>query len=207
MRSMSQSFNLPLTSGHPDQIRFPDRCICCGKLRQADSTMIVSRLVMREGQQEAVLLRYTIPHCEKCHRSTKAIFLAGFLPFLAGFVLLGGAAFVVMTFYANALGIDQNSIPGSSNSLILGAGAGLAVGFVSGFLCEVMARILLLPFLGRGLWQAPLMITQFIHDADYMAGLSGKLDSTALNLQLTFTNDVLAHEFAALNPSAIRQKL
>lgn len=199
---MPRSFCLSFPSASPEQIRFPDRCVCCGAPRQADSTLAVSRLVMRGQRQEPVMLRYAVPHCDPCHRGTKAVFLAGLLPFLAGFILLGGAAFVLVTFNATEMGMDRNTVPGSLNSIILGAAAGLAVGLVSGFLFEGLARLLLLPIFGQALWQAPLLATQFIQDADYVAGLRGRLDLEAAHLLLAFSNDELAAEFKALNPKA-----
>lgn len=196
---MARSFRLPLPAANPEKIRFPERCVCCGAPRQADSTLAVSRLVMRKQRQEPVTLRYAVPHCDRCYRGTKSVFLAGLLPFLAGFILLGGVAFVVSAFYANALGIDLNNVPGSGNSLIVGGAAGMTVGLISAFLFEGAARLLLLPIFGQALWQAPLLMTQFIQDADYVAGLRGKLDPEAKHLLLTFNNDDLAAEFARLN--------
>lgn len=196
---MAQSFRLPLPAANPDKIRFPDRCICCGAPRQADSTLVVSRVVQRKQRQEPVILRYAVPHCDKCHRGTKAVFLAGLVPFLAGFILLGGAAFVLAAFYASAIGLDLNNVPGSANSLVVGAAAGMIVGLVGAFLFEGAARLLLLPAFGQALWQAPMLMIQFIQDADYVAGLRGKLDSEAKHLLLTFNNDDVAAEFAGLN--------
>lgn len=196
---MARSFRLPLPAANPDKIRFPNRCVCCGAPHHADSTLGVSRVVQRKRRQEPVVLRYAVPHCDKCHRGTKSVFLAGLLPFLAGFVLLGGAAFVLAAFYASALGIDRNSVPGSANSLVVGAAAGMMIGLVGAFLFEGAARLLLLPFFGQALWQAPMLMTQFIQDTDYIAGLRGKLDPEAKHLLLTFNNDELAAEFARLN--------
>ena len=196
---MAQSFRLPLPAANPENIRFPERCVCCGAPRQADSTLVTSRLVMRKQRQEPVTLRYAVPHCDRCYRGTRSVFLAGLLPFLAGFILLGGAAFVLTAFYANAIGLDLNNVPGSGNSLIVGGAAGMIVGLISAFLFEGAARLLLLPFFGQALWQAPLLMTQFIQDADYVAGLRGKLDPEAKHLLLTFNNDELAAEFARLN--------
>lgn len=196
---MARSFRLPLPAANPENIRFPERCVCCGAPRQADSTLVASRLVMRKQRQEPVTLRYAVPHCDRCHRGTKSVFLAGLLPFLAGFILLGGAAFVLAAFYASALGIDRNSVPGSANSLVVGGAAGMIVGLISAFLFEGAARLLLLPVFGQALWQAPMLMTQFIQDADYVAGLRGKLDPEAKHLLLTFNNDELAAEFARVN--------
>lgn len=196
---MARSFRLPLPAANPENIRFPNRCVCCGAPRQADSMLVASRLVMRKQRQEPVTLRYAVPHCDKCYRGTKAVFLAGLVPFLAGFILLGGAAFVLMTSYAIDLGLDLNNVPGSGNSLVVGGAAGMIVGLAGAFLFEGAARLLLLPVFGQALWQAPMLMTQFIQDADYVAGLRGKLDPQAQHLLLTFNNDELAAEFAQLN--------
>lgn len=196
---MARSFRLPLPAANPEKIRFPERCVCCGAPRQADSTLVASRLVMRKQRQEPVTLRYAVPHCDRCYRGTKSVFLAGLLPFLAGFILLGGAAFVVMTSYAIDWGLDLNNLPGSSNSLVVGGAAGMIVGLIGAFLFEGVARLMLLPVFGQALWQAPMLMTQFIQDADYVAGLRGKLDPEAKHLLLTFNNDELADEFARLN--------
>ncbi|MBK8904929.1 MAG: hypothetical protein IPM53_27365 [Anaerolineaceae bacterium] len=196
---MSRSFRLSLPAANPEKIRFPNRCVCCGAPRQADSTLVVSRLVMRKQRQEPVTLHYAVPHCDRCYRGTKSVFMAGLLPFLTGFILLGGAAFVVVTFYAVDMGLDLNNVPGSGNSLVVGGVAGLAVGLVSAFLFEGVARLLLLPFFGQALWQSPMLMAQFIQDADYVAGLRGKLDPEAKHLLLTFNNNDMAAEFAELN--------
>jgi hypothetical protein len=82
---------------------------------------------------------------------------------------------------------------------VVGGAAGMIVGLIGAFLFEGAARLLLLPFFGQALWQAPLLMTQFIQDADYVAGLRGKLDPEAKHLLLTFNNDELAAEFARLN--------
>ena len=199
---MPKSFQLPLEFGKPDQIRFPDCCVCCGAPRQANSTLTVNRLIMRKQRQEAVTHQYAVPHYEQCHRGTKAVFMATFLPFLAGFLLAGGLTFIVVTLYAHDLGLDSNSIRGINNSSIAGGADGLIVGFVSAFLFEGLARLILRPVFGPALWQAPMLLNQFFQDADYVAGLLGKLDPNATHLLLTFKNDDIAAVFQKLNPAA-----
>lgn len=199
---MTTSFQLPLESGKPGQIRFPDCCVCCGAPQQANSTLTVSRLVMRKQRQEAVTYQYAVPHCEKCHRGTKAVFVASLLPFLAGFLLAGGLAYILVTVYTMDLGIDRNHIQGINNSSIAGAAAGLLVGLVSAFLFEGLARLILRPFFGPSLWQAPMLITQFFQDADYVAGLLGRLDTKGTQVRLTFKNNEIANAFKKLNPEA-----
>lgn len=199
---MPQTFRIPFPAAEPDQLRFPERCICCGAPPQENSTLVITRLVKRKRKQLIETLHYSVPHCERCFKGTKAVFLASLLPFAAGFILLGGAAFLAAVFYTSELGVDLNTTPGTNNSFILGGAAGLLMGFLGGFIVEGLFRLILLPFYGRALWQAPLLAVQFIRDADYIAGLHGKLTPEDDYLQLTINNDNLAQEFANLNPQA-----
>ena len=159
-------------------------------------------MVMRGKRQEAVILKYQVPHCRRCARSTKAVFLAGCIPFVLGLLVVGVAVFLVVTFGAITWGLDEDGKPNNANSLVLGAAAGLFAGLVGGFLFEVMARIILLPVMGRGLLAAPLLALQFLTDSDYVAGLKGKLESDASRVHFTFSNDDVAREFRSLNPQS-----
>ena len=199
---MSKSYRLSYPSAEPEQIRFPNHCVCCGKPAQVTSNLAVTRQIKHKSKQETEILHYPVPHCGRCYRGTKAVFLAGLLPFLAGFVVLGGSAFVVTMIYTTNKGIDQNIVPGSNNSFVVGAAAGLVVGLVAGFLFELLARLLLLPLFGRALWQAPMLMTQFVRDSDYVAGLYGSLDRPTGDLLLRFNRDDQAELFAAENPAA-----
>jgi hypothetical protein len=77
--------------------------------------------------------------------------------------------------------------------------AGLLAGIAGGLLFEVLARIILVPFLGTRLLRAPLMAMQLLRDSDYVVGLYGKLNREGTICELNFTNDEVAHEFEALN--------
>jgi hypothetical protein len=165
--------------------------------------LVLTRLVTRGQRQEQVSRTYQIPHCPRCARSTNALFLAGCIPFVLGLLLVGIATFVVVAFGASALGLDDYGQPRNNNSLVLGAGVGLLAGLVVGFVFEVVARVVLLPLFGTALLRAPLLTTQIMSDADYVVGLSGKLDVTASFLQLTFANDDIAREFQSLNAAVL----
>jgi hypothetical protein len=145
------------------------------------------------------MLTYQVPHCRRCARSTKTVFLAGCIPFVLGLLVVGIAVFLAVTFGASVWGLDSYGQPHNNNSVLLGAAAGLFAGVVGGFLFEVMARVILLPVMGRGLLAAPLLAMQFIADADYVAGLKGKLESDASSVHFTFANDDVAREFGSLN--------
>jgi hypothetical protein len=161
--------------------------------------MGLTRFVTRGKRQEAVTLKYQVPHCRRCARSTKSVFLAGCIPFVLGLLVVGVAVFLVVAFGAMVWGLDDVGKPNNSNSLVLGAAAGLFAGLVGGFLFEIMARIILLPVMGRGLMAAPLLALQLLDDSDYVAGLKGKLESDASRVHFTFSNDDVAREFRSLN--------
>ena len=186
-------------------LTFPSRCVGCGGPHETESTLLVARQVMRERgrrakpQQKTVTFKYAVPHCARCARATKAVFLAALIPCLLGLLVVGGAVFVVVTVGAWRLGLDEGGRPEHQPSLVLGAFAGLVAGIAGGFVFEVVGRLLLLPFFGRSLWRAPLLAPQFITDADYVAGLTATPSRDARELRLTFSRDEAAADFAALN--------
>jgi hypothetical protein len=181
-------------------VQFPQRCICCGAPKDTESTILINRLVMRKNRQHTVTIKLQAPHCERCARSTKSVFLAGLIPFLLGFISVGGVVFIAVTLIANAAGMDDyNQYTPGWYSGILGAAAGLISGLVSGFLFELAARILLLPVFGEGLLRAPLLAMQFLNDSDYVAGLTVKPDAKMEFLTFIFHNEEIAREFGALN--------
>lgn len=196
---MSQTFQIPIPPTGQSPLVFPNRCVACGAPKQTESTLLINRLVVRDEQQVPVSLKYPIPHCERCARSTKAVFLAGCIPFVLGVLLVGGLTFFAVAYGASVRGLDEYGQPNNFNSLVLGAAVGLVAGLIAGFLFEVAARVLLLPLFGQALFRAPLLAAQFFTDADYVAGLTARPDRAALFLQLTFANDETAGEFRSLN--------
>lgn len=193
---MSEQVQLPRKDR---TIVFPDKCACCGAAKVTESRMVLNRLVARGQRQESVDLKLEIPHCGRCARGTKAVFLAGCIPFVLGLLLLGLITFGLVTFQGWKWGLDEMGKNGNANSLVLGAAAGLGVGLVGGFLFEVIARVLLLPVMGRALFDAPLLAIQFLKDSDYVAGVSGKLSKDGDEVHLTFNNPAVAREFRMLN--------
>ena len=177
------------------ELRFPDRCASCGRPAETHSRLMVGPAPQTGG--EAPVMQ--VPHCARCARATQVIFLAGLLPFGAGFVLVGGAAFVVAAFGASWLGLDEIGQPNNANSLIIGAAAGLIAGILGAFVFELIARVALLLVFGRALWNAPPLTAQMFEDSDHVAGLTyhpARGDNLA---RLTFFNDAVAAEFAELN--------
>jgi hypothetical protein len=199
---MPATLDLALDPRAPAPPAFPARCVACGAPAAAVSPLALSRLVARGQRQETVEVKLPVPHCARCARASRSLFLAGCVPFAAGFVLAGLAGFLLGAVATASLGLDVDDaeiIP----ELVVGGLLGLAAGFVGGFLAELLARVLLLPFLGRGLLRAPLLAVQFLTDADYVAGLEGRLARDGAGLRLTFSHDDVAREFAALNQSRL----
>ncbi len=161
--------------------------------------MVLNRLVARGQRQDSVDIKLQIPHCERCARGTKAVFLAGCIPFVLGLLIFGIITFGLVTFQSWKWGLDEMGKNGNANSLVLGAAAGLFVGMVGGFLFEVLARVLLLPIMGRSLYDAPLLAVQFLKDSDYVAGVSGRLSKDGDDVYLSFNNSDVAREFRKLN--------
>ena len=155
------------------------------------------------GTQRPVHAKLPVPHCDGCARTTKAVFLAALIPFALGFLAIGGAAFAVVGLGAAAAGLDQVGRLNNANSLMLGAAAGLVAGIIGAFVCELAARVLLLPLFGRALWQAPLFVPSLFTDADYVAGLTGRPNADLTAVTLMFAHDDIANEFAAVNAARL----
>jgi hypothetical protein len=199
---MAYQIRLPHDPARPVPPAFPPVCACCGRPPETESPLNLSRLVARGGDQQLVAVKLLVPHCTRCARATRSIFLAGCLPFVGGGLLIGLAAFAAGFVLATAYGLDEAASDEAWPSLVVGGGAGLIFGLVGGFVAELVARVLLLPFLGRALLAAPLLAVQFLRDSDYVAGLTGRLAPTGESVELRFDNEDIGREFQRLNPAA-----
>ncbi len=153
---------------------FPERCAGCGAPPATTSKLVITRLVEgQSGAQRPVTIAWPVPHCAVCARATKAVFLAGFVPFALGFLVAGVAAFVLVGWQSLVWGVDDGPTAGPPRTpaaLVLGALSGLLAGIAGGFVFELAARAVLLPVLGRALWRAPLLVPSLLTDADRVAG-------------------------------------
>jgi hypothetical protein len=197
---MSISYNVRIPGGIAPALTFPARCVSCAQAAETTSRLLIVRNVARpKGRgQQTVRIQYDAPHCAACARSTKAVFLAGLIPFALGFLLVGGIAFVAVGMSAARMGLDEMGKPANSNSLVLGAAAGLFGGIAGGFLFELVARLLLLPIVGLALLRAPLFVPSLFTDTDYIAGLTARPNAD-FTLTLTFANPDIARDFEAAN--------
>jgi hypothetical protein len=206
---MAISCNVPISGGTAPDLTFPARCVSCAQAAETTSRLLVVTNVTRRSargrqtqqkqrKQQTVRIQFDVPHCAACAWSTKAVFLAGLIPFALGFLTVGGAAFVAAGLGAAYIGLDDVGRRENANSLVVGAAAGLFGGIAGGFLFELVARVLLLPIMGRALLRAPLLVPSFFTDSVYIAGLSAR-PNPDFTLTLTFANDEIAREFEAAN--------
>jgi hypothetical protein len=197
---MPISCTVPIPGGHAPALTFPARCVSCAKPAETTSRFAIAKNMARpKGRgQQTVRIQFDIPHCAACARATKAVFLAGLIPFGLGFLVVGSAAFVTVGMWAALLGLDDVGQPSNANSLVLGAAAGLIGGIAGGFLFELLARLLLFPIMGRALLRAPLLVPTFFTDTDHIAGLTAR-PAPDFTLTLTFANPDIAREFEATN--------
>lgn len=198
---MAVTVSLVVPPEGPPSLAFPQRCVNCAGPKDCESRLVVTRLVVDPdtGEQAPVTATSQVPHCRACARATRAQFLATILPFLLGFLVVGVIVFGRVGLAATDAGLDEVGRSGSPNALILGAAAGLAAGLAAGAVCEALARVLLLPIVGRSILTAPWLVSSIVSDADHVAGLTGRPDTRFTRLTLTFTNDDVAREFAAAN--------
>lgn len=203
---MATTLTIALTDDDTASLVWPERCVGCGAAPTTHSQLAFAKVVTNaRGTQTPKHRKLAVPHCDGCARATKAVFLAGLVPFVLGFLVAGGAAFAVVAFNASAAGLDDIGRPNNANSLVLGAAAGLGAGLVGAFVVELAARVLLVPILGGALWRAPLFVPSLLTDVDYVAGLTGRPDAGLTAVTLTFTNDDAARDFAAANAVRLQQ--
>lgn len=185
-------------------IVFAERCVGCGEVATTQSNLSFAKVTTNaRGTQAPVHVKLPVPHCQACASRTKRVFLAALVPFVLGFLVVGGAAFVLVAFKAATAGLDEVGRPNNANSLIVGAAAGLAAGLVGAFVAELIARVLLLPVLGSALWQAPLFVPSLLTDVDHVAGLTGRPNGDLTAITVTFAHDDIAQAFARSNVSRV----
>jgi len=194
---MRRSIEVALGADRQRSLVFPSRCVSCGSQPTTQSPLVITRLITRDDEQEAVTLRYGVPHCQRCARSTRATFLVALTSFLLGFLVVGSLAFFFG--WKGVAWLDEYGRPANANSLLVATGVGLVAGLAGGLAFELAARLLLLPVFGWTLLLAPPLAVQCFTDADSVAGLTATPNADATVLRVTLTNERVAREFEQLN--------
>ena len=124
-----------------------------------------------------------------------------------GFLVAGASTFVLVGWQSLVWGVDDDPTAGpppTPAAVVLGALAGLLAGIAGGFILELVARVLLLPVLGRARWRAPLLVPSLVTDADRVAGMPARANAQMTELAVTFDDDHFARAFVAVNAATTR---
>ena len=79
---MASTLTIVVTDLESEPLAFPATCVGCGGVPVTTSLLSFAKVVTNaRGAQNPVHLKIPVPHCQACARSTKAVFLAGLVPF------------------------------------------------------------------------------------------------------------------------------
>lgn len=188
------TIDLPISDPkNPPKIKFPDRCVNCGRPKHVVLPMKLTMGVEKRGQ--GVLMDFPVPLCAECERKEKQVTLVTLIPFLIGGFITGVIAFVPAWLLA-----PQGTTPQTLNfDLVFGGFVGLIVGLIGGTVVEFVAKLLFAPVYGRLLLKRPLSVVSLFNDSEDVVGLSAKFTDKKKSLKLTFENDGMAKEFGQIN--------
>jgi hypothetical protein len=178
---------------NPPMLKFPDRCVNCGKPKHTILPMKLNMGIQKGSQR--VLMDFPVPLCDQCERRERRITNVTLLPFfIAGLVICVGVFIPVWLITP-----DGTSSQTLGASLTIGAFAGLSAGIIGGSLIELALKYLFARAYGRSLSERPLTIIGLFNDSENVVGLSTKFTDGKKSLKLTFENDEVAREFEKQN--------
>ena len=177
----------------PPVLKFPDRCVNCGKPKVRVLSVKLSTGAQKSGQM--VQLEMNVPLCAECAKKEDRIANVTWLPFFIVGLLAGVVAFIpVWLFSPEGTSTQTLALP-----YVLGAAAGLIAGIIAGTLVEFILKILFAPAYGKLLLKRPLTIFAVFNDSEDVIGLSARFTEGKKSLKLIFENDEIAREFIILN--------
>jgi len=178
---------------NPPKLKFPDRCVNCGKPKQVVMPMKLNMGVEKRGQ--GVLMDFPVPLCAECEKKERRITYVTLVPFVVVGFILGAIAFVPALLIA-----PEGTTPDTYNFPFVFAGfVGIVIGAIGGTVVEFVLKFLFAPAYGQLLLNRPLTILSFFNDSEDVIGLSAKFTEKKKSLKVTFENDEVAREFKRLN--------
>jgi hypothetical protein len=177
----------------PPVLKFPDRCVNCGKPKMRVLPVKMSTGAQKSGQM--IQLEMNVPLCADCSKKEDRIANVTWLPFF----IVGLLACVAVFIPVWLLSPEGTSNQTLALPYVLGSAAGLAVGIAAGTLAEFVLKVLLAPVYGKLLSKRPLTIVSVFNDSEDVIGLSAKFTENKSSLKLTFENDEIGREFDALH--------
>ena len=177
----------------PAKLNFPDRCVNCGKPRSRTWPVKLNTGAQKRGQM--VQLAFQVPMCAECSVKENKIGNVTWIPFFVVGLLVCIIAFVP----AWLLSPEGTTPQTYALPYIIGAFVGMITGIIAGTLVEYILRMIFVGSYGKLLRQRPLTIFSIFSDSEDLVGLSTRFSEDKKKLKLIFENDVIAHEFSALN--------
>jgi hypothetical protein len=179
----------------PPVLKFPERCVNCGKPKHVVMPMKLKMAVEKRGQ--GVLMDFPVPLCAECEKKERRITNVTLLPFLIAGLLVCVIVFIPVWL----LTPDGETIQTMGFAPAMGAFVGLIVGVIGGSVVEFVLKLVFAPVYGQLLLKRPLTVFSLFNDSEDVIGLSAKFTDQKKSLKLIFENDEIAREFEKLNTS------
>lgn len=177
----------------PPALKFPERCVNCGKPREEMLGMSLNMGV--QYRDRPVTMDMKVPMCKACAEKERSIAKVTFVPFLIIGFIFGAIAFVPAMLIA-----PEGTTPQTLTfPFVFGGFVGLIVGMIAGTLGEMIVKTLAVPFYGKLVTRRPLTIISFLSETDDLIGISAKFLREKKLVQLEFENEETAREFSNLN--------
>ena len=164
----------------PPVLKFPGRCVNCGKPKARELAVKLNTGAQKSGQM--IQLEMNVPLCADCSKKEDRSANVTWLPFFIVGVLVCVLAFVPVWL----LSPEGTTTQTLAMPYVLGATAGLVAGIVAGTLVEFVLKILFMPVYGKMLSKRPLTIVAVFNDSEDVIGLSAKFTDGKKSLHLTF---------------------
>ncbi|WKZ42722.1 MAG: hypothetical protein QY302_11530 [Anaerolineales bacterium] len=178
---------------NPPTLKFPDRCVNCGKPKHIVIPMKLNMGVEKRGQ--GVLMDFPVPLCAECEKKEKRVTNVTLVPFVIVGLLLCAITFVPVWLITP----DGETIQTIGFSATVGTLAGIIVGLIGGTVVEFILKLLFAPAYGQLLLKRPLSIFSLFNDSEDVIGVSAKFTDKKKSLKVTFENDEIGKEFKQLN--------
>lgn len=180
---------------NPPKLKFPDRCVNCGKPKRVVMPMKLNMGVEKRGQ--GVLMDFPVPLCAECEKKERRVTKVTLLPFVIAGFIIGAIAFVPALLIS-----PEGTTPDTLNfPFVFGGFVGIVVGAIGGTIVEFVLKLLFTPVYGQLLLKRPLTIFSLFNDSEDVIGLSAKFTDKKGSLNVTFENDEMGKEFQKLNNS------
>lgn len=178
---------------NPPALKFPNRCVNCGKPKNVVMPMKLNMGVEKRGR--GVLMDFPVPLCAECEKKERRVTNVTLVPFVIAGLIIGAIAFVPAWLIS-----PQGPTPDTAGfPFVFGGFVGLVAGIVGGTVVEFLLKFLFAPTYGQLLLKRPLTVFSLFNDSEDVIGLSAKFTDKKKSLKVIFENEEIGREFEGLN--------